>query len=162
MLALHLTAQAIGQSGMTVLEELIDAALSVCEKSRSAATQQHAHSHSRSAVLLSTSGKTYTGCDVHIVAPGVNSEAHGVSAERAAFLAAVADGASKFDVRIGGSSCSSCSGFTTCRVPVSAFSVHCDLLGHDEILPRARRPVARVHAFLRSLSGGAGQLQPRN
>lgn len=83
---------------MTVLEELIDAALSVCEKSRASSAQQQTHTHSRSAVVLSATGKTFTGCDVHLTAAGVNAEAHGVSAERAAFLAAVADGASKFDV----------------------------------------------------------------
>ena len=84
---------------MTVLEELIDAALNVCEKSRQASVQVQFNSHSRSAVLLSTTGKTYTGCDVHL-SPGTGgSESHGVSAERAAFLAAVADGASHFDVR---------------------------------------------------------------
>lgn len=91
--------QAIGQSGMTVLEELIDAALNVCEKSRQTALQQQTHTHSRSAVVLTSTGKTYTGCDVHIAsASGVPSESHGVSAERAAILAAVADGAGKFDV----------------------------------------------------------------
>jgi cytidine deaminase len=50
-------------------------------------------------VLLSTAGKTYTGCDVHLAPTNGGSESHGVSAERAAILAAVADGASKFDVR---------------------------------------------------------------
>lgn len=84
---------------MTVLEELIDAALNVCEKSRQSAHQQQSHTHSRSAVVLASTGKTYTGCDVHIAsATGGSESAHGVSAERAAFLAAVADGASKFDV----------------------------------------------------------------
>lgn len=92
--------QAIGQSGMTVLEELIDAALNVCEKSRQSTLQQQTHTHSRSAVVLTSTGKTYTGCDVHIAsASGLASESHGVSAERAAILAAVADGAGKFDVR---------------------------------------------------------------
>jgi cytidine deaminase len=85
---------------MTVLEELIDAALSVCEKSRATASQQQSHNHARSAVLLSVSGKTYTGCDVHIASNSANAEAHGVSAERAALLAAVADGSNKFDVRL--------------------------------------------------------------
>ena len=84
---------------MTVLEELIDAALNVCEKSRHSALQQQTHAHSRSAVVLTSTGKTYTGCDVHIASANGSAETHGVSAERAAFLAAVADGAAKFDVR---------------------------------------------------------------
>lgn len=85
---------------MTVLEELIDAALNVCEKSRQSAHQQQAHTHSRSAVALTSTGKTYTGCDVHIASvSGASESSHGVSAERAAILAAVADGAAKFDVR---------------------------------------------------------------
>ena len=93
--------QAIGESGMTVLEELIDAAMSVCERSRQSTLQQQSHTHSRSAVLLSNTGRTYTGCDVHIAsATGGSESQHGVSAERAAFLAAVADGASKFDVSV--------------------------------------------------------------
>lgn len=83
---------------MTVLEELIDAALNVCEKSRQTASQQQSHAHSRSAVLLTCTGKTYVGCDVHIASNSTLGDAHGVSAERAAFLAAVADGAAKFDV----------------------------------------------------------------
>ena len=85
---------------MTVLEELIDAALNVCEKSRQTAAllPQQSHAHSRSAVLLTCTGKTYTGCDVHIAANPSMGDPHGVSAERAAFLAAVADGAAKFDV----------------------------------------------------------------
>ena len=85
---------------MTILEELIDAALNVCEKSRSSNIQSATHNYSRSAILLSSTGKTYSGCDVHITTTGgVGNETHGVSAERAAFLAAVADGAAKFDVR---------------------------------------------------------------
>ena len=90
--------EAIGQSGMTVLEELIDAALNVCEKSRQTASQQQSHTHSRSAVLLTCTGKTYAGCDVHIASNSTLGDNHGVSAERAAFLEAVADGAQKFDV----------------------------------------------------------------
>jgi cytidine deaminase len=86
---------------MTVLEELIDCALQVCEKSRNSGLQMH--NHSRAAVLLSKSGRTYTGCDVHLnlhnSSPST-SEANGVTAERASFLAAVADGASEFDVRL--------------------------------------------------------------
>lgn len=92
--------QAIGQSGMTVLEELIDAALNVCEKSRQTTLHQQSHTHSRSAVLLTCTGKTYTGCDVHITTNSSLGDPHGVSAERAAFLSAVADGAARFDVSI--------------------------------------------------------------
>lgn len=82
--------QSTGASGMTVVEELIDAGLRICENGRSAGQKHHA----RAAVVLSASGKTYVGCDVHL--PG--NEAQGVSAERAAFLSAIADGASNFEV----------------------------------------------------------------
>eukprot|EP01038_Epipyxis_sp_PR26KG_P008402 gene8402-11360_t len=81
--------QSIGQSGMTILEELIDYALRVCENGRIAG-QTH---HSRSAVLLSCEGKVYGGCDVYIQ----GNEIGGVSAERASILAAVADGATGYD-----------------------------------------------------------------
>jgi cytidine deaminase len=40
--------------------------------------------------------RIYSGCDVHI--PG--NDAHGVSAERAAVLAAVSEGVAKFEVTI--------------------------------------------------------------
>lgn len=82
---------------MTILEELIDLAMCVCEKSRNSKSQQQAYTHSRSAVLLCSTGKAYTGCDVHLNSNSIESSQGGVSAERAAFLAAVADGASKFD-----------------------------------------------------------------
>lgn len=75
---------------MTIMEELVDAALKVCENSRVAGQK----SRSRGAVLLCSNGKTYTGCDVKLN----GGEALGVSAERAAVLAAIADGANKFDV----------------------------------------------------------------
>ena len=110
---------------MTILEELIDLALNVCEKSRT--TTQLNHNHSRSAVILSSIGKAYTGCDIHmnsdittintttLSGSSGNSNnnnssntsssssttslslAHGVSAERAAFLIAIADGITKID-----------------------------------------------------------------
>jgi cytidine deaminase len=81
---------------MTILEELIDAALGVCENSR-AAGQKH---HSRGAALLTKDGRVYTGCDVYM--PDTIG-AVGISAERAAVLAAVADGASNFDCIVVGS-----------------------------------------------------------
>lgn len=77
---------------MTILEELIETGLKVCENSRSAGQK----SNSRAAVLLTKAGRTYSGCDVRLP----NNEAHGVTAERAAFLAAVADGATEFEVSI--------------------------------------------------------------
>eukprot|EP00981_Chlorochromonas_danica_P013225 scaffold5974_cov158-Ochromonas_danica.AAC.26 len=83
--------QSIGPSGMTILEEMIDAALRVCEKSRMSGQTNHA----RAATLLSSSGKLYSGCDVQMP----TAESHSISAERSAFLTAVADGASNFDVR---------------------------------------------------------------
>ena len=78
----------IGASGMTILEELTDLALQVCENGRTAG-QKH---HSRGAALLTGSGKVYTGCDVYVR----EGDPNGVSAERAALLAAVADGAAVF------------------------------------------------------------------
>lgn len=89
--AWRLSPQATGSSGMTVLEELIDAAMRICENSRASGQLQS----SRSAVLLSSSGKVYVGCDVKL--PTTN-EAQSISAERAAFLSAIADGASQFEV----------------------------------------------------------------
>ncbi len=77
---------------MTILEELVDAAFKVCENSRSAGQLCRA----RGAVVLTSSGKTYSGCDVQVS----SSDAMSVSAERAAMLASVADGASKFDVSL--------------------------------------------------------------
>jgi hypothetical protein len=81
--------QSVGPSGMTILEELIDACLKVCENSRQAGHRQH----SRSAILLSSSGKTYTGCEISF--PGDDNF---ISAEKAAFLAAAADGSTNFEV----------------------------------------------------------------
>lgn len=72
------------------MEEMIDTALKVCEKCRQSSHEKH----TRAATLLSSSGKLYSGCDVQMV----TSEAHYISAERAAFLAAVADGATAYDV----------------------------------------------------------------
>lgn len=83
--------QAPGTSGMTVLEELIDAAMRICENSRATGLMQS----SRAAVLLSSTGKVYVGCDVRF--PSAN-EAQSISAERAAFLSAIADGATQFEV----------------------------------------------------------------
>lgn len=55
MMMLYVVLQAFGESGMTILEELIDIALKACEKSRGADCQKH--HHARGAALLSTSGK---------------------------------------------------------------------------------------------------------
>lgn len=78
---------------MTILEELIDAAMKICENSRAAGQLQA----SKAAALLSTTGKVYVGCDVRL--PSSN-DSQSISAERAAFLSAIADGASKFEVII--------------------------------------------------------------
>ena len=75
---------------MTILEELMDAGLKACENSRQAGQRQH----SRAAILLSNSGKTYSGCEISF--PG---DANFVSAEKAAFLAAASDGCTNFEVR---------------------------------------------------------------
>jgi hypothetical protein len=86
--------QSYGYSGMSILEELIDLALQTCENSRpSGGRVDH---HSRGAALLGPTGKVYLGCDVHIKASSDSD--NGVSAERAALLAGVADGAKKFEV----------------------------------------------------------------
>jgi len=82
--------QSYGPSGMTVLDELTDMALTACEKGREAGQRHHA----RGAALLSQTGKIYTGCDVHVKDTGAGSS--GVSAERACVLAAIADGESVF------------------------------------------------------------------
>jgi cytidine deaminase len=75
---------------MTVLEELIEHALTICENSRASGQKNNA----RGAVLLTSGGRVYTGCDV--VIHGIESQ--NISAERAAILAAVADGSSEFNV----------------------------------------------------------------
>lgn len=74
---------------MTILEELIDIGLKACENSRNAGQRQH----SRAAVLLSSGGKTYSGCEISF--PG---DPNFVSAEKAAFLAAASDGSTTFEV----------------------------------------------------------------
>lgn len=76
---------------MTVLEELIEAALKVCENSRTLVDDRK---FARAAVTLGKNGKTYYGCDVHYQ----NREIQGVSAERASVLSAVADGSGEFEV----------------------------------------------------------------
>lgn len=76
---------------MTILEELIDLALHSCENGRTAGQKHHA----RGAALLAPSGKVYSGCDVYVR----EGDPNGVSAERAAILMAVADGAEAFEVR---------------------------------------------------------------
>ena len=83
--------QSFGASGMTILEELIDLALNVCENGR-AAGQRH---HARGAALLAPGGKVYSGCDIYFRELDSNS----VTAERGAIQAAVADGCQKFEVR---------------------------------------------------------------
>jgi cytidine deaminase len=74
---------------MTILEELIDAALNTCENQRHANRNDHA----RAAVVLGSSGKMYVGCDMMI--PG---EPLPVAAEKSALLTAVADGCTSFEV----------------------------------------------------------------
>ena len=78
---------------MTVLEELVDAALKVCGNSHTLVDNKR---FARSAIALGKNGKTYSGCDVHYS----NREIQGVSAERAAILSAVADGNGEFEVSI--------------------------------------------------------------
>jgi len=82
--------QSYGVSGMTVLEEMIDAGLRICENSRKTSKCQHA----RSAVLLSSAGKIYVGCDAKI--PNLDNGG-GTTAEKTAFLSAVADGSNSFE-----------------------------------------------------------------
>jgi cytidine deaminase len=74
---------------MTILEELIDIAMNACEKGR-ASGQKH---HSRGAALLTGDGRVFSGCDVSTH----EGDIHGVAAERIAALAAVSDGAGKFE-----------------------------------------------------------------
>lgn len=79
--------ESYGASGMTILEELIDLSLRVCENGRIAG-QKH---NSRGAALLTSNGKVYSGCDINL-----EGNTLGISAERAAVIAAVADGSSVF------------------------------------------------------------------
>ena len=80
--------ESYGASGMTILEELTDLSLRVCENGRIAG-QKH---HSRGAALLTSNGKVYSGCDVYLS----DRDPNGISAERSAVTAAVADGSSVF------------------------------------------------------------------
>lgn len=76
---------------MTVLEEMVDTGLRICENSRKTSKNQHA----RSAVLVSSAGKLYIGCDARL--PNMEI-AGGSTAEKTAFLSAVADGSNTFEV----------------------------------------------------------------
>ena len=78
----HFSGLNFGASGMTILDELIDKALQACERG----------STERGACALAPNGKVYTGCDVY-----VETGQDGLSAERAATLAAVAEGMKSFD-----------------------------------------------------------------
>lgn len=80
--------ESYGASGMTILEELTDLSLRVCENGRTAG-QKH---HSRGAALLTSNGKVYSGCDVYLS----DRDPNGISAERSAVTSAVADGSSVF------------------------------------------------------------------
>ena len=80
--------QSIGLSGMTVLEELIEAAMVACERGRDVGQRQHA----RGAALLTGDGRLFTGCDVAAREGG----APPTSAERVAALMAVSDGMKNF------------------------------------------------------------------
>lgn len=75
---------------MTILEELIDAALKACENQRN---NMNHKDHSRAAVVLNSSGKMYAGCDMMV--PG---DPLIIAAEKSALLAAVADGSTTFEV----------------------------------------------------------------
>lgn len=81
--------QSIGQSGMTILEELIDAAMAACERGHEAGLKDP----SRGAALLTSEGLVFTGCDVS----SREGDAQGASAERVAALTAVSEGAKRFD-----------------------------------------------------------------
>lgn len=105
---------------MTILEELMDLALKVCENGREAGQRHHA----RGAALLAPNGKVYSGCDVYLAGDEVN----GVSAERAAILAAVADGASKFEVRYN---------FLDIRLLRYSSLGYCDCIRHHGDLPHS-------------------------
>lgn len=80
--------ESYGASGMTILEELTDLSLRVCENGRIAG-QKH---HSRGAALLTSNGKVYSGCDVYLN----EMDSNGITAERSAVTSAVADGSSVF------------------------------------------------------------------
>jgi cytidine deaminase len=76
---------------MTVLEELIEAAVRACEHARQAGVSKHP----RCSALLTESGKVFTGCD--IASHGASD--HSLASEKAAVAAALAEGESVFEVR---------------------------------------------------------------
>jgi hypothetical protein len=77
--------QAYGPSGMTVLEELVDAAFRACETARHLCPDM---ADAVGAALLTDGGKTFTGCGLESTTnPLLN-----VTAERAAVLKAVSEG----------------------------------------------------------------------
>lgn len=78
-----------GQSGMTKLEELVDAALSSCENARKICP---GNDEALGAALLTQKGTMYTGCSLESSSNPLLS----VSAERTAILKAVSEGDSKF------------------------------------------------------------------
>lgn len=82
--------QSTGASGMTILEELVDIALQCCANGRRSGQKHHA----RGAALLEAGGKVYSGCDIYIR----EDDPSAVLAEKAALIAAIADGSSKFEV----------------------------------------------------------------
>ncbi|CAN0123526.1 unnamed protein product, partial [Scytosiphon promiscuus] len=78
--------QAYGESGMTVLEELIDAAFRACDVG-------HAQGRQRvtGAALLTRSGKIFAGCNVESSSADLS-----VGAERTTVLKAVSEGETRF------------------------------------------------------------------
>eukprot|EP00903_Cladosiphon_okamuranus_P006154 g6055.t1 len=78
--------QAYGESGMTVLEELIDAAFRACDVG-------HAQGQQRvtGAALLTRSGKIFAGCNVESTSVDLS-----VGAERTTVLKAVSEGETRF------------------------------------------------------------------
>jgi len=77
--------QSYGKTGMTVLEELIEAALQACDNARKTCPNMGAY---YGAALLTKQGRAYTGCSLESTTnPLLN-----VTAERTAILKAISDG----------------------------------------------------------------------
>jgi cytidine deaminase len=79
--------QAYGKTGMTVLEELVEAAFRACDVGHAQGQQ-----HVRGAAVLTRGGRVYAGCNVE----SASSTELSVSAERTTLLKAVSEGESQF------------------------------------------------------------------
>jgi cytidine deaminase len=89
--------QAYGPSGMTILEELMYAALQACENARDSD-----QTRARGAAVLTCGGKVFTACDVKQPS-GNGGGQRAVCAEVAAISTAKAEGETRIQVIVVGS-----------------------------------------------------------